>query len=496
MSVPLSQLLAATAVLDSSADPHTRVESLCYDSRRAAPGALFFALRGVKAEGNQFVAQAAELGATAVVSDAASAACALPHIRVPDARAALADMAAAFHDHPAAQLKVMGVTGTNGKTTTAFLVKHLLDADHRRCGLIGTIKYCIGDTEIDAPRTTPESADLQDLLAQMVQAGSKAVAMEVSSHALVQHRVRGIEFDTAVFTNLTQDHLDYHKTMEAYFEAKALLFENLGTQTKKKGKALLNADDRHGHLLKERLTKKKIPVITYGLGASADFRATDVKFDATGSSFHLQAKGRSYLVRTPLIGSFNIYNALAALAAVSSMGLELRAAVAALAHAPQVPGRLQRVPAKRSFQVFVDYAHTDDALRNVLRTLRELNPNRLITVFGCGGDRDKAKRPLMAAAAEEFSDWSILTSDNPRTEDPLAILAGIRAGLRGNRHEEIPDREAAIRQAVERADAGDIVLIAGKGHETYQEFATGKVPFDDVVIARRAIEAKRVEVEE
>ena len=496
MSIPLSRLLAATTVIETNADPQLRVESLCYDSRQAAPGALFFALRGVRAEGNQFVAQAAELGATTIVSDAASAACALPFIQVPDARAALADMAAAFHDHPAAKLKVMGVTGTNGKTTTAFLLKHLLDADQRRCGLVGTIKYCIGDTEIDAPRTTPESADLQDLLAQMVDAGSKAVAMEVSSHALVQQRVRGIEFDTAVFTNLTQDHLDYHKTMEAYFEAKALLFKNLGAQTKKKGKALLNADDRHGHLLKERLTKKKVPVITYGLGASADFRATDVKFDATGSSFHLQAKGRSYLVRTPLIGSFNIYNALAALAAASSMGMELRAAVAALAQAPQVPGRLQRVPAKRSFQVFVDYAHTDDALRNVLRTLRELNPNRLITVFGCGGDRDRAKRPLMAAAAEELSDWSILTSDNPRSEDPLAILADIRAGLRGTRHEEIPDRETAIRQAVERAAAGDIVLIAGKGHETSQEFATGKVPFDDVVVARRAIEAKRVEVEE
>jgi len=495
MSIPLSQLLAATAVTETNADPQTRVESLCYDTRQAAPGALFFALRGVKAEGNQFVAQAAELGAMAVVSDAASAACALPFVQVPDARAAMADMAAAFHGHPAAKLKVMGVTGTNGKTTTAFLLKHLLDADQRRCGLIGTIKYCIGDEEMDAPRTTPESPDLQELLARMVDVGSKAVAMEVSSHALVQHRVRGIEFDAAVFTNLTQDHLDYHKTMEAYFSAKALLFENLSKQTAKKGRAILNADDRYGRLLKERLGKK-VPVITYGLGASAGFRATDVKFDATGSTFHLQAKGRSYLVRLPLIGAFNIYNALGALAAASAMGMELRAAVAAMVMAPQVPGRLQRVPAKRSFQVFVDYAHTDDALRNVLRTLRELNPNRLITVFGCGGDRDRAKRPLMAAAAEEFSDWSVLTSDNPRSEDPLAILADIRAGLRGHQHEEIADRETAIRQAVERAGPGDIVLIAGKGHETYQEVAGEKIPFDDVIMARRGIEAKRVEVEE
>jgi len=495
MSIPLSRLLAAIAVTQTRADPQLRVESLCYDSRLAAPGALFFALRGVQAEGNQFVAQAAELGAIAIVSDAASVACALPCIQVPDARAAMADMAAAFHDHPAGKLKVMGVTGTNGKTTTAFLLKHLLDADQRRCGLIGTIKYCIGDEEMDAPRTTPESADLQALLARMVDAGSKAVAMEVSSHALVQHRVRGIEFDTAVFTNLTQDHLDYHKTMEAYFAAKALLFENLGQQTTKKGRAILNADDRHAHLLKERLGKK-IPVITYGLGAAANFRATDVKFDAMGSTFHLQAKGRSYLVRLPLIGGFNIYNAVAALTAASAMGMELRAAVAAIATAPQVPGRLQRVAAKRSFQVFVDYAHTDDALRNVLRALRELNPNRLITVFGCGGDRDRAKRPLMAAAAEELSDWSVITSDNPRREDPLAILADIRAGLRSNRYEEIADRETAIRKAVERAGPGDIVLIAGKGHEAYQEFAGEKVPFDDVIMARRAIEAKRVDLEE
>jgi UDP-N-acetylmuramoyl-L-alanyl-D-glutamate--2,6-diaminopimelate ligase len=226
-----------------------------------------------------------------------------------------------------------------------------------------------------------------------------------------------------------------------------------------------------------------------------DFRATDLKFDATGSSFHLTAKGRQYLVRLPLIGAFNISNALGALAAANAMGMELRAAVAAIAHAPQVPGRLERVSGRRSFQTFVDYAHTDDALRNVLRTLRELRPNRLITVFGCGGDRDRAKRPLMAAAAEEFSDWTIVTSDNPRSEDPLAIIADIRKGLRGNRNEEIPDRSVAIHRAVELAGPGDIILLAGKGHETYQEIAGEKHPFDDAAVARRAIERKRVEVD-
>ena len=272
------------------------------------------------------------------------------------------------------------------------------------------------------------------------------------------------------------------------------LFEGLTKQSKKKARAIVNIDDRYGHLLSERF-RRRISVITYGQRVGSDYRATDVRFDATGSEYHLEAKGRSYLVRLPLIGSFNIYNSLAAIAAAASMGMELRSAVAAIAKAPQVPGRLERVPAKRSFQVFVDYAHTEDALRNVLRTLRELRPNRLISVFGCGGDRDRAKRPLMAAASEEFSDWSILTSDNPRSEDPADILSEMRAGLRTNRHEEIPDRTDAIRRAVTLAGPGDIILIAGKGHETYQEFADRKIPFDDSAVARRAIEEKRVEIE-
>lgn len=494
MSARLSDLLAATVITDYDADPLMRVESLCYDSRQCKPGALFFALRGAKEDGSKFVAQAANQGAVAIVSDAALTACAHPSIQVPNARIAMAEMAAAFYGRPADSLRVMGVTGTNGKTTTALLVKHLLDEDQRRCGLIGTIKYVIGGKEIDAPRTTPESVDLQDLLSQMAASGSKAVAMEVSSHALVQHRARGISFDAAVFTNLTQDHLDFHKTMENYFEAKALLFEGLAQQ-KKKGRAIINIDDRYGKFLADRF-EKQITVITYGQGVKADFRATDVKFDATGSSFHLNAKGREYLVRLPLIGAFNIYNALGALAAANAMGMELRAAVKAIADAPQVPGRVERVNARRSFQVFVDYAHTDDALRNVIRTLKELKPRNLITVFGCGGDRDKAKRPLMAAAAEQYSDWVITTSDNPRSEDPLQILADIRKGLRGKRFEEIPDRAEAIQKAVQLAGPGDIVLVAGKGHETYQEFAGGKrIPFDDVAVARRAIEAKRVEVD-
>jgi UDP-N-acetylmuramoyl-L-alanyl-D-glutamate--2,6-diaminopimelate ligase len=484
---PLLQSAGIPAVL---ADPE--ISSLSYDSRLVAAGSLFFALPGAKTNGAEFAQQAAGKGAAAVVTESRIGDCGCPVVEVPDARAAMADIAASFYGHPDRSLKCAGVTGTNGKTTTAFLMKHLLDSASLRSGLIGTVKYVVGSEEISAPRTTPESADLQEMLARMRDSGSKAVAMEVSSHALVQKRVRGIEFDAAVFTNLTQDHLDYHRTMEAYFEAKTLLFESLAAQTHKKGRAIINADDRHGHLLVERFGKK-IKTVTFGRGVAADFRASAIQFDGTGSVFQLDAKRKSFLVRMPLIGLFNIYNALAAIAAAASCGVELRGAIAALASAPQVPGRVERVSAKRNFQVFVDYAHTDDALKNVLRTLKELKPVRLITVFGCGGDRDRAKRPLMAAAAEELSDWTVITSDNPRREDPEAIIADVEAGMRGTNFEKITDREHAIRRAIDLAGPGDIVLIAGKGHETYQEFADRRIAFDDVAVAGSAMANKKAE---
>lgn len=495
MSVPLATLLAGTEVTSRPANTPEEITGLCYDSRRAEAGHLFFALKGLKEDGGAFVRDAVSRGASAVVSETAIPESGVPVVIVPDAREAMADLAAAFYGHPSLDLKVVGITGTNGKTTSAFLTRHILDTQLRRTGLIGTIKYVIGDREVDAPRTTPESIDLQAMLAEMRDVGCKAVAMEVSSHAIDQKRSRAIEFDAAVFTNLTQDHLDYHRTMEAYFEAKAALFDSLIVQRHKKGKAIINADDRYGHLLVERVSKK-LNTTTFGLGVRASFRATDVRFDSHGSTFHLAARGRTYLVRFPLIGAFNIYNALAALAASFAVGTELRAAVAALASAPQVPGRLERVPAKRNFQVFVDYAHTDDALRNVLRTLRELSPARLIVVVGCGGDRDRAKRPLMASAAEELADWCVFTSDNPRSEDPDRILADMKAGLRGTNHELISDREEAIERAVELAEARDIILIAGKGHETYQEFADGRVPFDDVKVAKKVIDSRRVDLGE
>jgi UDP-N-acetylmuramoyl-L-alanyl-D-glutamate--2,6-diaminopimelate ligase len=494
MSVPLGSLLPDEEVLGCQLSRTFPVSGLCYDSRKAVEGDLFFALPGVRSHGVKFVSDAASRGAVGAVTEEEIPSSPVPLIRVRDARVAMGRMASAFYGHPSGSLKVVGVTGTNGKTTSVFLTRHILEETGRRCGMIGTIRYITGDGEEDAPRTTPESIDLQSLLARMRDAGCSAAAMEVSSHALSQKRTVGTEFDAAVFTNLTQDHLDYHKTMSAYFEAKALLFDGIAAQTAKKPRAVINADDRFGHRLIERIGRR-VATTTFGFGTSADFRATDIHMEPTGTTFHLEARRRTYLVRLPLIGAFNVSNAVAALTAAAVLGTEVRAAVAALARAPQVPGRLERVPARRNFQVFVDYAHTDDALRSVLRTLRTLRPNRLIVVIGCGGDRDRSKRPLMAAAAEQEADHAIFTSDNPRSEDPGAILADMRTGLRGSNHEEISDRDAAIRRAVEIAESGDIVLIAGKGHETYQEFATGRVPFSDVKAARWAIESRPVDLE-
>jgi UDP-N-acetylmuramoyl-L-alanyl-D-glutamate--2,6-diaminopimelate ligase len=309
----------------------------------------------------------------------------------------------------------------------------------------------------------------------------------------MQARVRGVEFDTAIFTNLTQDHLDYHGTMDAYFEAKARLFTHLAEQPKKRGRAIVNLDDRYGALLVKRIGKD-LPVTTFGLGVHADFRASNIRIDFNGTSYQLDAAGRSYLVRLPLIGQFNVYNSLAALAGAHAMGVDLRTGVLCLASATAVPGRLEAVPAQRQFKVFVDYAHTDDALLNVIKTCRELQPSRLIVVFGCGGNRDRGKRPRMGAVVSQHADYAIVTSDNPRTEDPAAIIEDIKPGLRSGSYEVVLDRREAIQRAVAMAQTRDIILIAGKGHETYQEFADKTVPFDDVAVATQALEGKRVEL--
>jgi UDP-N-acetylmuramoyl-L-alanyl-D-glutamate--2,6-diaminopimelate ligase len=464
------------------------VESIAYDSRRVQGNTLFVAIRGEKSDGHQFVDQAIEQGASVIVAEREISSPRATCLVVDDSRSALADLSAAFYGMPARKLKMAAVTGTNGKTTTTFLIKHICEKAGMRCGLLGTVQYEIGDRILPAIRTTPEALDIQELLAQIVNAGGRAAAMEVSSHALAQERTRGIEWDVAVFTNLTQDHLDFHRTMENYFEAKAKLFQDLPLQSKKKGaSAVINIDDRYGEKLVDRLAGK-IPVVTYGLGLHADFRASNYRTEFAGTSYQLDARGRSYLVRVPLIGRFNVANSMAALAAATVMGVNLRAAILSLARSPQVPGRLELVPAKRQFQIFVDYAHTDDALRNVLKTLRELKPRKLIVVFGCGGDRDRKKRPLMGRATDELADHAIITSDNPRKENPDAIISEVEKGFRSTRYEKIVERAEAIRRAVAMAQPRDLVLIAGKGHEKYQEFADHTIPFDDIQVARRALD--------
>ena len=469
------------------------VESIAYDSRRVQRNGLFVALRGEKNDGHEFIGQAIENGASVIVAEREEKNPRATCLLVENTRTALADLAATFYGLPARRLKLAAVTGTNGKTTTTFLIKHICEKAGLRCGLIGTVRYEIGERVLPAARTTPESLDLQELLAQIANAGCRAAAMEVSSHALTQERVRGLEWDVAVFTNLTQDHLDYHGTMENYFESKAKLFTQLTQQQKKrKPVAVVNMDDRYGEQLLDKIDTK-ISVVTFGMGVRADFRASNYRMEFGGTSYQLDARGKSYLVRLPLIGRFNVANSMAALAAANALGLNLREAVLSLGKSPQVPGRLEMVPAKRQFQVFVDYAHTPDALLNVLKTLRQLEPGRLIVVFGCGGDRDRQKRPLMGRIADQNADYSIITSDNPRKEDPNAIISEIEKGFGSDRYEKVAGRAEAIVRAIAVAQPRDIILIAGKGHETYQEFADHTVPFDDIQVARRAIEDRPVE---
>src|SRR6202011_5849484 len=398
-----------------------------------------------------FIGQAIEKGASVIVAEREEKHSRATCVVVENTRHALADLAATIYGFPARKLKLAAITGTNGKTTTTFLVKHICEKAGTRCGLLGTVRYEIGERVLPAARTTPASLDLQELLAQIANAGCRAAAMEVSSHALAQERTRGIEWDVAVFTNLTRDHLDFHGTMENYFGAKAKLFEQLAQQQrKKKPVAIINIDDRYGRQLIGKIDKK-VSVVTFGMGSRADFRASNYRMEFAGTSYDTHARGKSYLVRVPLIGRFNVANSLAALAAANALGVGLREAVLSLAKSPQVPGRLEIVPAKRQFQVFVDYAHTPDALLNVLKTLRELGPRRLIVVFGCGGNRDREKRPLMGQVVDQNADCAIITSDNPRKEDPDKIIADVEKGFRGNHFEKITDRAAAIARAVEIA---------------------------------------------
>ena len=484
------ELTAPLASPMISGDLNTAITGIAYDSRQVKPGFAFVALRGAKVDGHDFIGKAIELGAALIIAESPGGyEVKTPWVHVPDSRVALALTAAAFYGFPARDLAIAGITGTNGKTTIGFLVHHLLNKAQMRCGLLGTVHYDLGGAIIPATHTTPESLELQQHLATMRENGCRAVAMEVSSHALHQHRVHGIPFKAAVFTNLTQDHLDYHGTLDNYFDAKSMLFQTVAEQTA--GKMIINSDDSWGRRLAQRFESTK-RVITYGYGVSSSLRAVNVRYDATGTSFGLEAKGREYLVRMPLVGDFNVYNALAALGVAEAVGVNFREAVNNLKSAPQVPGRLERVSEDQErFQVYVDYAHTPDAIINALKAVRALRPARIITVFGCGGDRDRSKRPIMARAAEQGSDICILTSDNPRTEDPAQIIKDASAGFGGRSHTEIVDRREAIEAAINNASPGDIVVILGKGHEDYQDVQGVKHPFDDRRVAHGFLRARR-----
>lgn len=473
----------------------TPIEGLAYDSRKVEPGFGFFAIRGHSSDGNDFIGKAIQSGASAIFSDKAPEdSVEIPWVHVRDSRKALAEAAAAFYGKPGDDMALVGVTGTNGKTTSGFLIHHLLNAGQLRSGLLGTIFYDLGGEQVPATHTTPESLEIQSLLATMRDHGCRACTMEVSSHALDQNRTFGLSYEAAVFTNLTQDHLDYHGTMEAYFEAKVKLFQGIADSGQ--GSMIINSDDLWGRKLVTRFDSTS-RVKTFGFGVHAMYRAINPRYDLTGTTFELSFKGRSFLVRLPLIGDFNVYNALGAIAAAHSMGLNLRESIDQMKKAPQVPGRLERVTDRSRFQVFVDYAHTPDALVNVLRTLRGMSPTRIITVFGCGGDRDKMKRPLMARAAEQGSNICVLTSDNPRSEDPEVIMKGAAKGFaRPKAHPMIVDRREAIEAALKNARAGDVVLIAGKGHEDYQEVKGVRHPFDDRRLARQILYQMKEVVEE
>jgi UDP-N-acetylmuramoyl-L-alanyl-D-glutamate--2,6-diaminopimelate ligase len=459
--------------------PEVEVSGLSYSSASVSPGTLFFCVPGFKADGHDFAADAVARGAVALVCERPLG-LGVPEVVVDDVRAAMGPAAARFHGDPTAQLLVVGITGTNGKTTTAFLLRDVLEAAGIQTGLLGTVKQVVGGVEEPVRHTTPEAIDVQATFRRMVDGGDAACAMEVSSHALELGRAAGIHFACRVFTNLTQDHLDFHDDMEAYFLAKRRLFAGPGP-------AIVNADDEYGRRLADELDGPT----TYALDAPADYRARDVRFDRTGARFTADTPDGPLELKTRLPGLFNVANALAALATARTLGVDAEACRAALADAGRVPGRLEPIEAGQRFGVFVDFAHTPDSLDNVLRAARDLTERRLHVVFGAGGDRDRAKRPLMGEAAAARADRVIVTSDNPRSEDPEAIIAEVLAGT-GPDVEREPDRRRAIELAVGTAEPGDVVVIAGKGHEQGQEFEGGrKEPFDDRDVAREALDALR-----
>jgi UDP-N-acetylmuramoyl-L-alanyl-D-glutamate--2,6-diaminopimelate ligase len=463
------------------------VAGLEYNSRQVQPGFVFFAFPGARTDGRQYALQALERGALAIVSESeAPAGFPGPWIQVAHGRRTLALWSRRFYQQPDERLHLTGVTGTNGKTTTVFLIDSVLRSAGFTTGMLGTIEYRVGAERRAAVNTTPESLDLMRLLDDMARAGATHASLEVSSHALELGRVFGLAFQAAVFTNLTRDHLDFHGTMESYFAAKQRLFEGAGGPPPPY--AILNHDDEYSGRIQ---TASQTRRLTYGFEAGADLRALNVRLGFEGLRFEIEHPEGRQKIESPLVGRINVYNILAAFGAGLAAGLSPEAIAAGIANLAAVPGRFERVDAGQPFLVVVDYAHTDDALRNTLAAARALGPKRILTVFGCGGDRDRAKRPLMGIAAAELSDFVVVTSDNPRSEDPLDIINDAMVGVRRTdvRHVVEPDREKAIHKAISEAAPGDIVLVAGKGHETYQTLKDSTIPFDDREVARRILQS-------
>jgi UDP-N-acetylmuramoyl-L-alanyl-D-glutamate--2,6-diaminopimelate ligase len=472
--------------------PDLTITGVAYDSRSVEPGHVFVALKGQRADGVAFVRQAIDRGAAVIVAEQpAPDQPAVPHVVVNDARLALARLANGFYRHPSAEMRVVGITGTNGKTTTAYLLSSIFEAAGIRSGMLGTVTYRIGDELREATRTTPEAPDVQRLLREMVDRGCGACAMEVSSHALALRRVDEMTFAAGVFTNLTRDHLDFHADMEEYFRAKRRLFEMLPRDSP----SLVNLDDPRGAALAETVSRP----VTFAINRPADITPGPLTFSLAGLSFDIRTPRGGLRVRSKLVGQPNVYNILAAVATGVALDLPFDAIEKGVQALTGVPGRFQVVSTETDgVTVVVDYAHTDDALRNLLETARPMTNGRLITVFGCGGDRDRTKRPLMGAVAGRLSDVIIVTSDNPRSEDPLRIIDEIRRGITADTRKDdqqrllsIPDRQGAIEKAVELARTGDVILVAGKGHETYQVIGDRTLPFDDVAVARGALARRR-----
>ena len=463
------------------------IEGICYDSRRATPNCAFVAIKGEAMDGHDFILDAIRHGATTVIAERR------PAITIPsrvtfvltnDSRAALAKMADYFYDSPSTKLRVMGITGTNGKTTTSYIIQSIMKHAEIKCGRIGTTGYDLLGTSLDAITTTPESLDLQKMMSMLVKTGASHLALEVSSHAIMQNRVKNVSFRTAVFTNLTQDHLDYHEDMEDYFSAKAGLFTKLSPKI-----AIINVDDPYGKRIVDITKSEKI---TYGIENSADFMAEDIRVGEKSVSMTIKTPNGDVAITSLLGGRYNVYNILAASAVAVSEGRSLEQIKEGVESLKTVPGRMERVDEGQPFLAIVDYAHTGDALKNVIKSARELTKGKVITVFGCGGDRDKGKRPLMGETAWKLSDKIVVTSDNPRTEKPREIIEDILKGIKGkdNPQGEMKveiDRKEAIRMAVMLAEHGDLLLVAGKGHENYQIIGTKKTHFDDKEVLREAI---------